>query len=191
MSDTFKVHKIYPCIQGEGKNAGVVRLIIDLFSENEFTEYTIEELSEVINDNKKHVLWTGGEPSLQEKLIYECRTIVPYNIDFDIETNGSKLLEYPQIYTQITVSPKQNIPDVCSMYWRIYSRYANVIFKFVVDNPEEVRRWIDNTPIDPTITYAQRQSTTYNHDLELSFIKSCISNNINYSPRLQYLYDLE
>jgi len=198
----LKVHKMYPSIQGEGRNAGSVKLIVRLFGCNcscsfcdspqeSFTEYTTKELSDLIEKYGMHVLWTGGEPSLQEELIHDCRTIVSFNIDFDIETNGLKILEYPQDYEQIIVSPKDNITETCSIYKRIGFRYDNVIFKFVVDTPQDVKKHIENISIDQSIIYAQRQAATYDKDLEFKFIQDCIKYNINYSPRIHLIYNLE
>lgn len=104
---TFRVVEQFISINGEGRRAGQLALFIrfagcnlncdycDTKWANEtdvvFTEYTVEELYQMIKDSLvKNVTLTGGEPLIQpnmEKLLERLR--MDETLRVEIETNGS------------------------------------------------------------------------------------------------------
>lgn len=120
--------------------------------------YTVQELFNAIRDKIPYltyevpnIVFTGGEPLLQQENIYElsAKLINAFFGKIEIETNGTIFPEEPQMIDQYNVSPKLNNssnkeslrykPDVLKKF----AKLDNAIFKFVISNEEDLKEIID------------------------------------------------
>jgi organic radical activating enzyme len=212
--DYFIVNEIFPSIQGEGRNIGKPRLFIRLHGcnkncewcdskqtwerkDNSPTTYSVDDMVEVITSYRLPVVWTGGEPALQQNLILQVRDNVDWDLGFEIETNGSILLEEPEYFDLIVVSPKCDqgmgqVIDILSKYARINAQYGNVIFKLAVEDPKYVLDIIQQTSIDPDLMYAMpiTSEVDYDEEYQKDFALKCLEMKVNFSPRLQKIFSI-
>jgi organic radical activating enzyme len=115
----YNIAEVFHSIQGEGANIGMPSIFIRFagcnlncsFCDTDHTkkyEWTVKDILERIIPYKcKNIILTGGEPTLQVDFYLLAEL---YNNGFDsyIETNGEKLISYPDTsyLSWITVSPK-------------------------------------------------------------------------------------
>jgi 7-carboxy-7-deazaguanine synthase len=120
----------------------------------------------------RRVVFTGGEPLLQQKDIYEVmETLKEHSPDweFEVETNGTMFIEKSYMFDRVNCSPKlsssgnaKNVRDVgkvIQQYMAIARNYESVIFKFVVgaDTSEadlkEIKEWQDEYNVPTPLIY--------------------------------------
>ena len=190
-----KVNSIFEGIQGEGRYQGFPALFIRLSGCNRkcswcdtkyhtaFTLYEVEDLIEIINKiNKKIIIFTGGEPLLQNQAL---RRIISQVKDkyFQLETNGDFLDVFDFfLYDYIAVSPKDvETAEKVVEYTKEIKNIAHYDIKIVTD--------LDKVGLDllPYAT-ALMPLTTYDKKKDLEIKKKvwkyCISKNLFYSGRL-------
>lgn len=160
--------KPYFAIQGEGKNIGKPLIIIRLsgcnlrcdwcdskytwqeqknsltFEIDEFIKY----LDQFNQKNNKHLLFTGGEPTLQKKALNILLKKLKNEYTFEIETNG--VIEVSQnflkLFSQYNVSLKlensknQNINCLNQKSIHKLVLAKNTIFKFVVSSKSDLEK---------------------------------------------------
>ena len=116
------VVEIFHSVQGEGFHSGVPHVFIRFGNCNlrcewcdtdflKYEELSLDEITEkVLSFGCKRVIFTGGEPALQD-LKTIGRRLKEFGISLSIETNGT--VEIDPIIDWICVSPKDQIyPDV-------------------------------------------------------------------------------
>jgi 7-carboxy-7-deazaguanine synthase len=186
----MKINNIFKSIQGEGKYVGTPMLFIRLSGCNRNcswcdTKYhkkgihmsTKEIVRKIKKSKVKIIVWTGGEPLLQEeeivKVIFKTNTLQHH-----LETNGD-LIARPTIFTDllfdyICISPKNEEAAQVDLM-------CNYDIKVVTDlklNKNLIKYASILMPL-----------TTYNKKKDLEIKKKvwdyCIKNNIKYSPRIQ------
>lgn len=122
VNNTYRVNDIFYTLQGEGYFTGVAAVFIRLadcnlncsFCDTDFKgsiEMGLEDIAETIGQyNAKHIVLTGGEPSLQtdDALVDMLHREGCF---IQIETNGTNKL--PEGIDWITLSPKTSNPVVC------------------------------------------------------------------------------
>jgi 7-carboxy-7-deazaguanine synthase len=124
VKQTFKINEIFESIQGEGMFAGTPAMFVrfagcnlscpfcDTQHEKVNMELTADEIeSRIEASNKRLVVFTGGEPTLQKGFRDLCAEIefgVTRELTLAVETNGTKpnVLESLTTGIHITVSPK-------------------------------------------------------------------------------------
>ena len=167
-NDELLVTSIFHTIQGEGPFAGKRALFLRLAGCNlggkgvegpgcdfcdtnfKFAEGTALKFRELFKrisnapcdkNGKQLVIITGGEPMLQENLIYflqEGRTLFR-NVIFQIESNGTRLLSIPKTQVHLVVSPKIPVSNTAANALFKYSKLSDRVLeradclKFVVD----------------------------------------------------------
>lgn len=105
----MKVTEIFSSIDGEGKRIGELVTFIRLYGcnlhcsycdsryscdDNNYTEMSINMiLAEVEKLHNKKITLTGGEPLIHENVCSLIETLVKYEYEVNIETNGSVDLE--------------------------------------------------------------------------------------------------
>lgn len=140
----YKISEIFYSIQSEGKYSGTPATFIRFYGCNldcpfcdeplhkiVKTEYSIEDILNAINSDCKHIVITGGEPTLNNlsNLIIEFKRNGHF---IQIESNGYNL-ENVKDADYITVSPKDyiRIDDKINEY-KFISR-SNIDIKEVIE----------------------------------------------------------
>jgi len=146
----MKVSEIFESVQGEGEYLGQRALFIRLhgcnlkcdFCDSKYTwngvvwQLTVENVVESIEKSHcYHVVFTGGEPMLQQKEIHRVVMGVPGGKFYEIETNGTISPTIEHAIHLFTVSPKGNFRVA-----RKFFTLKNVVFKFVVDTTMDLRK---------------------------------------------------
>lgn len=172
---SYLINEIYPCLQGEGPNLGVPSLLIRFQicnlrctwcdtpythtmksdpleknnpkSEQKFSRISLPDLiSKIQSFPQKHLILTGGEPTLQNigLLMRELLKVGSYT--FEVESNGTRIphkevsgfLEADYELAQWNISPKfsnagESIEENALLHWStLAANYEKVYFKFVV-----------------------------------------------------------
>ena len=118
----YPIVEIFHSVQGEGYYSGIPHVFIRFgkcnlsceWCDTEFNEYIDVEMTEVVDEvlsyDCKRVIFTGGEPALQD-LYHIGNELKKYGISLSIETNGT--IPVSPIIDWICVSPKDQLyPNV-------------------------------------------------------------------------------
>ena len=123
LGEKYPIVEIFHSVQGEGAHSGLPKIFIRFgrcnlrceWCDTDFDEWidmsVVQILGEVTKFNCKHIIFTGGEPAIQNLWpIARCLKNRDYHLS--IETNGTILLT-EGLMDWICVSPKDQIyPDV-------------------------------------------------------------------------------
>lgn len=198
----MKVSEIFFSIQGEGINIGKSCIFIRLAGCNFRcswcdTKYAYEgkemTFGEIIQEIEKypcyHIVWTGGEPTLQIDGIYEViRLLNTFNGNYshEIETNGTKIFD-TNYFDVVTISPK-----VVNYDYSHFIGVKNVYWKFVIDQilSRILKKFLEKYDINPDRIYVQPQGVYKNKIV--GKMKKIIENYVKkygfrLSPRLHIL----
>jgi 7-carboxy-7-deazaguanine synthase len=191
----LKIANIFYSIQGEGKFIGTPSVFVrffdcnlscsfcdDLDHKKGYKEYSYNELLQKISKYpSKHLIITGGEPS-----IYELNPFIEVLQDNDyfvaIETNGFKF-ENVQKADWITYSPKN---------WDEIKPNGFSEIKFVVNSSSKVQKILE-FQTDKQI-YIQPQNNMDTTDMgNMKFCIELVQNNpkLKLSPQLHKLLEIE
>lgn len=226
-----KINEVFTGIQGEGQNTGKPSVFIRFFGCNLYCEYcdskyaiegqenniyTICELVREIKQSKvRHIVFTGGEPLLQQEYITEViKELKRYEVKsikytFEIETNGCismlpelrMLIDYINISVKLESSKqKYNTQNNARVNYKalhtliIDDKYNNnVSFKFVITKKTEVEDISEALLIRNnfmhTKVYVMPEGTISIDVIEgmKKLIPYCIKFNLHLSPRLQVI----
>lgn len=174
----LKINEIFESTQGEGRYAGMPCLFVRLSGCNlncefcdtkyhvEFEEFSPGSLINRINKSRlKNVVWTGGEPMLQNIIPLVKRL----NKAHHLETNGYKLQDALDYFHYIAVSPK-NLQD------------AKRAFSLL--NPDMDIKVVTDLEINKNlIPYATMLMPLDGCNSKLVY-EYCMKNNLKFSPRL-------
>ena len=115
---TYPIVEIFHSVQGEAFHSGVPHVFIRFgncnlrceWCDTNFLEYEEMELDDIIDEvlkyNCKRVIFTGGEPCLQDLKTIGSE-LKKYGINLSVETNGT--IEVPELIDWICVSPKDQV----------------------------------------------------------------------------------
>ena len=119
---TYPIVEIFHSVQGEAFHAGIPHVFIRFgncnlrceWCDTDFLTFEEMELEDIVNQvlqyNCKRVIFTGGEPCLQD-LDTIGAELKKHGINLSVETNGTILV--PEIIDWICVSPKDQVyPNV-------------------------------------------------------------------------------
>ena len=149
----LKVNEIFDSIQGEGDWMGTMCTFIRLpgcnfkcpFCDTNFDSSTIE-LDTDTRTFQKHVVITGGEPTVNVRIGELCNDLMLKGYRVHVETNGTKIAAIPS-GVWITCSPKRDEwnqsvlkPDWKDQIWRIAE------IKLVVDDDFDPTPFVQLTP---------------------------------------------
>lgn len=170
--------------------------------------YTIDELDKYFIDNDfyfylrngAHIIFTGGEPILNETNIINIIKLFNSkvkNIYYEIETNGTIL---PNLLTKIdiqfNISPKlknSGLPENIRIKKKVLKELSEnnkSYFKFVVNNEKDILEIIDlqnelNIPNNKIILMPACQNRVEKDLIQDKIVEYCKINNFRYSTRLQ------
>ena len=115
---TYPIVEIFHSVQGEAFHSGVPHVFIRFgncnlrceWCDTNFLEYEEMELDDIIDEvlkyNCKRVIFTGGEPCLQDLKTIGSE-LKKYGFNLSVETNGT--IEVPELIDWICVSPKDQV----------------------------------------------------------------------------------
>ena len=119
---TYPIVEIFHSVQGEAFHAGIPHVFIRFgncnlrceWCDTDFLTYEDMQLEDIVNEvlqhNCKRVIFTGGEPCLQD-LDTIGAELKKHGINLSVETNGT--IPVPEIIDWICVSPKDQVyPNV-------------------------------------------------------------------------------
>lgn len=209
--EKLNVSEIFHTVQGEGVYTGANVVFIRLSGCNLRCKYcdsqyhwkgkimtTKHIAKEVRKYNSYSVVITGGEPLLQQVGIYSlCQELADKHIM--VETNGTivplkslrKTIRHWAVSSKLASSgndiDKRLNYDALEKFKELGSA-----FKFVISNKEdikEVKKLQDQIKIESQQIYLMKEGSTAEKQYEglQEFIKECISNGYNFSPRLHIM----
>ena len=216
------VSEIFHSIQGEGPYIGKPAVFVRLtgcnlncaWCDTKFTWHALhlekaklyspaDLVNAIAKFNCGHIVWTGGEPLLQQDAI--LHTIRFHMLDYqshEIETNGTIRINNALAFKMkaINLSPKLDSSEV---YWARYNRKAltdfsqhnNVAWKFVITDLEkdlkEIKSNYDEAfNLYPGQIYLMPEGVTYNSQVSRYaklIIEACKKYGYNFAPRLQII----
>lgn len=139
-----------------------------------------QKIDELCGPHFKRVVFTGGEPLLQQKMISEIVAILKKmdpSYQVETETNGTvKILEGNEYMDQINCSPKlessgnskkdRDKPEVIEQFINLWKKGKRLSFKFVV-SPEkisqdldEIEEWVAEHNVPRELVYLMPEGVT-------------------------------
>ena len=188
------------------KNATWVCDTIATFTQGK--DYTLDKLDEyfIVNGfysylrNGAHLIFTGGEPLLNETNIIGIINLVNSkvnNVYYEIETNGTLLPNLlKEIDIQFNISPKlknSGLPEHIRIKRDILNELLNCnksYFKFVVSNEKDILEILElqnelDIPNNKIILMPACQNRDEKDLIQNLIVEYCKTNNFRYSTRLQ------
>ena len=187
------ISEIFQSHQGEGLNTGQFCTFIRFsgcnlscsFCDTKYAKVGIEtSIEEILPKLSSHIVFTGGEPFLHEKAMYEIiNTKNPVYVE--VETNGTIIPTNPGVFDLITISPKTDIR------YQEWLKYPNTVFKFPAIYIDPVLNIVEKERIPKERVYIMPITSRNFNNLEIhrDLSKQCREYGFNFSPRLQVLLD--
>jgi len=166
-----------------------------------------EAIDFIKNSKLNRIVFTGGEPMLFQNEMIKIIETFP-NFSYEIETNGtieakSFLLNKKTFFN---ISPKPPGSQINENFKKINKplllkqllslNYKNFILKFVVGSEKDldfVYNFINKFKIRKEIVYLQPNCQSKEECLKKGkkLAKICVKEGFNFSPRLQFLFELK
>lgn len=161
-------------------------------------EFRIEQIAELIKAKQpcRRVIFTGGEPLLQQEALLELCRMLPGYI-FEVETNGTRIVTpaLDSCINQYNVSAKlsnSNNPDhlrIVPQALEFYATNKRAWFKFVVSTQEDLDEILALQQLYklPRHKILLMPEATTREQLESRrpwLIDACLQQNLRYSDRL-------
>jgi len=196
----MKINEIFHSVQGEGTMIGLPAIFVRLAGCNLHcsfcdTKYSWDSgiempITDVIAKIKSypsctHVVWTGGEPSLQMADVLSVIQLLP-KYTHEIESNGTTYFN-PAPFFLVTISPKKEQIDVAVL--EKFVKFNRVVFKFVISNLDDITFWMELVEvwgINRRRVFLMPEATTRD-ELHLKsewLIERCKELNVRFSTRL-------
>jgi len=210
----LKINEIFFAVQGEGVNIGKPSIFIRMngcnlncnWCDTKYTwhpdyleaslKMTDDDLiKEIEKYNCGHIVWTGGEPVLQQYDIFDFLVMdLPSEYTYEIETNGTKEIthEFAADAEVITVSPKLHHDYDLDILYNYY-QYHRTVWKFVVSATKHIhqikKKFIEPLALHNEDIYIMPEGQTREEQLQRmpKVIRWAKENNWNFSPRIQIL----
>ncbi len=210
-----KICELFYSIQGEGFNIGKPSIFIRFWgcnlrcafkgiacdtpysvTGNEYTEFTTEQLITQLKKIKcKHIVWTGGEPTLYQGFITNVMKKLP-NYTSEIETNATIPInkELAKIITIYTLSVKLKSSNQINKNYDKLRINHNAIktfpkdksyFKFVINKTNDIKEIVPLYEKYKFPVYLMPEGMTQDEVLKNSIltVDLCLKYNFRFSPR--------
>jgi len=149
----------------------------------------------------KHVVITGGEPTIQPDLEKLVNELVDLDFKVTVETNGTNYVSLPQIFMSISPKLKSSYMATGDEYKlhmlnnkfdesiKKYMKNNDYQIKFVVNNKQDMKEILEiqgRLKIPSNKIYLMPQGITNEQikERQLFIFKDCMKHNFNYSQRL-------
>lgn len=205
----MKLNEIFTSIQGEGRHAGTPARFIRLsgcnlscpFCDTDHTsqfELSPEQLAINLSEmaGQTNIIWTGGEPLLQQEEILETIDLMDGTYKHHIETNGTIPIADPARFHHIAISPKS--PLVLRQSINRYTGHENVEFKIVARSVTGAMDLLRDAEVD----FRQNNQITLMRitdpdetlgtmmSKDFLFMVDCMTYGFRWSPRLHKIYEV-
>lgn len=237
MTSSYLINEIYPCLQGEGVNLGIPSLLIrfqicnlrctwcdtpythtmksdpiektEPNSKQKFSRISVHNLiAKIQSFPQKHLILTGGEPTLQNIGLIMRELLQLGNYTFEIESNGTKIphkevagfLESDYLLAQWNISPKFSNAgefiehDALSHWATLSNTHEKVYFKFVVrknfslQDIAEISSILKKHNIKHNKVLLMPEGTDINSQINNIWLHDeCLKYGFRYTPRLHIL----
>ena len=166
---TYPIVEIFHSVQGEAFHAGVPHVFIRFgncnlrceWCDTDFLTYEEMELENIVDEvlsyNCKRVIFTGGEPCLQD-LETIGKALKIHGINLSVETNGT--IKVPEIIDWICVSPKDQLYPKVGIKQRIGDELKVVYCGQDLTLYDELKDGFDHLFIQPC--YFENESVEWN-----------------------------
>ena len=166
---TYPIVEIFHSVQGEAFHAGVPHVFIRFgncnlrceWCDTDFLTYEEMELENIVDEvlsyNCKRVIFTGGEPCLQD-LETIGKALKVHGINLSVETNGT--IKVPEIIDWICVSPKDQLYPNVGIKQRIGDELKVVYCGQDLTLYDELKDGFDHLFIQPC--YFENESVEWN-----------------------------
>jgi len=137
----------------------------------------------------KNIVFTGGEPLLQQKEIKQIIKELGFSYHYEVETNGTII---PSLFLAIridswVISPKLGYTKEAVLKW--FAEKRKVIFKIVVGHIDDtiMLELLDTHKVKPNKIYIMPKGTSDRILKKHSkwIVELCKRSGYNFSPRLQ------
>jgi len=201
----MNISEIFYSSQGEGPETGKKAIFIRLGGCNlrcKFcdTKYAYRgkmlQREKIINIIKsypcKHIIWTGGEPTLQiNDIIKLIAKLKDYS--YNIETNGTNYFPI-RLFHKSIISPKKQMLNIRLI--KEYKDYDNVYFKFVIENKKNYEFWkrlVEKLGIkrDKSFFMPEAKNLKSLNEKSKWLVAKCKKDRFNFSNRLHILNNLK
>lgn len=191
MSTTYPIVEIFHSVQGEAFHSGTPHVFIRFGNCNLRCEWcdtdfmTFEEMdlsaiiAKVLSFNCKRVLFTGGEPCLQDLNIIGSE-LKKHNIHLSIETNGT--IPVPEVIDWICVSPKDQVYPSVGIKQRVGDELKVVYCGQDLSMYDKLKTGFDHHYIQPC--YIESESIEHNGK-SFQVVETLVKNNPGWRLSLQ------
>lgn len=166
----YKIVEIFHSVQGEGHRTGIPHIFIRFgkcnlkceWCDTDFETYStmnaIDILSEVMKFNCKNIIFTGGEPMLND-LWPLHRLLKSRGYSLSIESNGT--IEIPEgLVDWITISPKDQLYPNASIKQRVGDELKCVYVGQNLSMYDELKQGFNHLYLQPC--YMEHESVEWN-----------------------------
>jgi 7-carboxy-7-deazaguanine synthase len=166
----YKIVEIFHSVQGEGHRTGIPHVFIRFgkcnlkceWCDTDFETYStmnaIDVLSEVMKFECKNIIFTGGEPMLND-LWPLHRLLKSRGYSLSIESNGT--IEIPEgLVDWITISPKDQLYPNTSIKQRVGNELKCVYVGQNLSMYDELKHGFDHLYLQPC--YMEQESIEWN-----------------------------
>lgn len=214
------IAEIFCSIQGEGKSTGKPSVFVRVWGCNLFcrfkgvdcdTPYAVyterdkaklmtvnEVILEIVKYNCKHIVWTGGEPTLYQDFIIDVMSrLKKMKYTSEVETNGTNVIKkkLSSVVNQFNVSlklkssnqkndifDKKRINQLALNFFNPKKSY----FKFVINGEDDLKEIKQLNKLYPNFEIWLMPEGFKREDIikhSETVAKLCIENNWHFSPR--------
>lgn len=188
---TYPIVEIFHSVQGEAFHAGIPHVFIRFgncnlrceWCDTDFLTYNEMELDDIVNEvlqhNCKRVIFTGGEPCLQDLETIGAE-LKKHGINLSVETNGT--IAVPKIIDWICVSPKDQVYPNVAIKQRIGDELKVVYCGQDLSMYDELKQGFEHHFIQPCY---MENDTVEQNGRSFAIVENIVKNNPGWRLSLQ------
>ena len=188
---TYPIVEIFHSVQGEAFHAGIPHVFIRFgncnlrceWCDTDFLTFEEMQLEDIVNEvlqyNCKRVIFTGGEPCLQD-LDTIGAELKKHGINLSVETNGT--IPVPEIIDWICVSPKDQVYPNVAIKQRIGDELKVVYCGQDLSMYDELKQGFEHHFIQPCY---MENDTVEENGRSFATVENIVKNNPWLASRIQ------